>query len=576
MLAGGRLQQEIDARHALAVDGLVAFDRQAPHLGRLLRREVGRQHGLRPVEQVLVFVIVELARGQDLAGHRGNRRFVAEHRALELAAGDAALDDDLAVVAGGAARAAASSSARSCAFEMPTDEPRFAGFTNNGNGKPERRPSRSRRRRRVNDAILDHRQPAFPAQALHDFLVHRQRRRPARPRPRRADRPVPAVPAPCRLRRRCRAAPERRRRCRDCAPGSGRMGRGLHLPVLGDEVMRRPRIAAGSIAVDDRFGGAQRDFVLAAAPAVNHRNAQFHRIRLSQRRHHQFDGQHRRCGSPRRSPDSLPPLPSSACGRESQTSLHGQVRLAVGDAAAHRRADAGRLARIDGVHVEREVKAGGARADAIRIASSITARRPRSSMSRMVKARTPDFRTCGVPARPRRGCRPARHCAGPPSARSRRCGSARPGPVRRSRPAACRARCRWGWSRGVFMSAWASIQMQARSSLPFLRKCCATPGHRADGDRVIAAQHQRELALRRRRPPPSPPDARRCRRSAADSARADGPVGTGSRADRRACCPGLPPRSRARRGARSGWPRARRTRPCPRRGGRRRGRAALR
>ena len=32
--------------------------------------------------------------------------------------------------------------------------------------------------------------------------------------------------------------------------------------------------------------------------------------------------------------------------------LHGQMRLAVGDAAAHRRADAGRLARIDSVHIE--------------------------------------------------------------------------------------------------------------------------------------------------------------------------------------------------------------------------------
>ena len=46
----------------------------------------------------------------------------------------------------------------------------------------------------------------------------------------------------------------------------------------------------------------------------------------------------------------------------SPISLHGQMRLAIRDAAAHRRADAGRLARIDRVHIEREMETGGARA----------------------------------------------------------------------------------------------------------------------------------------------------------------------------------------------------------------------
>ena len=40
--------------------------------------------------------------------------------------------------------------------------------------------------------------------------------------------------------------------------------------------------------------------------------------------------------------------------------LHGQVRFAIGGAAAHRRADAGSIFGVDPVHVERDVVAGGA------------------------------------------------------------------------------------------------------------------------------------------------------------------------------------------------------------------------
>src|SRR5438876_9524424 len=42
--------------------------------------------------------------------------------------------------------------------------------------------------------------------------------------------------------------------------------------------------------------------------------------------------------------------------------LHGQVGFAVGGAAAHRRAHAGSVFRVDPIHVERDVIAGGAAA----------------------------------------------------------------------------------------------------------------------------------------------------------------------------------------------------------------------
>ena len=126
---------------------------------------------------------------------------------------------------------AASSSRALCAFEIPTEEPRLAGLTNIGNGRRgagRHRPARRRGQRHV----VYHRQHPFLADTFHHLLVHGDGRRPARPRRRRAGRPVPAGPAPCRPRRTCRAAPERPRRYPGCAPGSGRIGLGLHLPSL--------------------------------------------------------------------------------------------------------------------------------------------------------------------------------------------------------------------------------------------------------------------------------------------------------------------------------------------------------
>ena len=75
--------------------------------------------------------------------------------------------------------------------------------------------------------------------------------------------------------------------------------------------------------------------------------------------------------------------------------FHCQMRFAVGDAAAHRRADA----RARPGDRRNPCRARGetrrCRSEARRMASSMTERRPRSSMSRMVKARTPESRTCG-------------------------------------------------------------------------------------------------------------------------------------------------------------------------------------
>ena len=68
------------------------------------------------VEQILVFVIVELARRQDLAGQGGAGAIAAQNGAFEFAARDTALDDDLAVVAARRFRERARSSSRFCAF----------------------------------------------------------------------------------------------------------------------------------------------------------------------------------------------------------------------------------------------------------------------------------------------------------------------------------------------------------------------------------------------------------------------------------------------------------------------------
>jgi hypothetical protein len=76
---------------------LIAGDSQALDFAGLLRRQVRRQHGLRRAEQVLVFVIVELARRKNFARNGRHRVVVTEHGTFELAPRDAALDQNFAI-----------------------------------------------------------------------------------------------------------------------------------------------------------------------------------------------------------------------------------------------------------------------------------------------------------------------------------------------------------------------------------------------------------------------------------------------------------------------------------------------
>src|SRR5436190_2155222 len=69
-LPGGALQQKIDARHSLALDGTVTVDGETPQFRRLILRQIRRQLEFCLIEKVLIFVVVELARGKNLAGQR--------------------------------------------------------------------------------------------------------------------------------------------------------------------------------------------------------------------------------------------------------------------------------------------------------------------------------------------------------------------------------------------------------------------------------------------------------------------------------------------------------------------------
>ena len=72
------------------------------HLVGDLLRQVRGDDRLRSFVEVLRLVVVELARRDDLAGHRRLGLVVAEHRALDLArVGHRGLDDDLAIEAAG-------------------------------------------------------------------------------------------------------------------------------------------------------------------------------------------------------------------------------------------------------------------------------------------------------------------------------------------------------------------------------------------------------------------------------------------------------------------------------------------
>ena len=144
--------------------------------------QIGGNHRLRSLVQILRFVVVELARRDDLAGHRGLRIVVAEHRAFDLARVRAPrLRPRPCDRTASAISIAGTSSAGVFTFEMPTLDPRLAGFTNTG------RPSvLDRRQHRVAIAIplgadeavpVADRQAARGEQHLHHRLVHARRRR---------------------------------------------------------------------------------------------------------------------------------------------------------------------------------------------------------------------------------------------------------------------------------------------------------------------------------------------------------------------------------------------------------------
>ncbi len=229
------------------------------------------------------------------------------------------------------------------------------------------------------------------------------------------------------------------------APGSGRIGAGTPAAVFPDQITDH-FVPLGIHRGDHRFSRHQRDFMLAAAAAVNHRHPRLHVHRI-------FFPIADRISS---TASSAVRFTSSITGFTSTTSIetilpgvadhfHREMRLAIRRAAAHRRAHAGRVLRIDEIHIERKMKPRRAVAWRCAIASPITARMPRSSISRIVNARTPVFRTVLRFQRdPHRECPPAPHSPDPPSARSRTSAPVHRGPRPRSRPAASHARCRSG------------------------------------------------------------------------------------------------------------------------------------
>ena len=176
-------QQEVDPSHAGAVDRLERRDRQPLDLRGGRSRQIRRDEDLRPVVDVLGLVVVELARRDDFAGHRGRRLVVAEHGALDFARlGHRRLDDDLAVEARRRDPSPPRATRGSLAFEMPTLDPRLAGFTNIG--KPSARSSSAGTLVAIarpvvpeHDPIRADRQAARREHELHQRLVHADCRR---------------------------------------------------------------------------------------------------------------------------------------------------------------------------------------------------------------------------------------------------------------------------------------------------------------------------------------------------------------------------------------------------------------
>ena len=170
--------------------------------------------------------------------------------------------------------------------------------------------------------------------------------------------------------------------------------------------------------------------------------------------------------------------------------LHRQVRLAVGEAAAHRRADAGRHVGVDDVHVERDVDERRRRA---------TRSRPRGRPPRCRAGRSRSSCRRRRRARGRARARPSSSERTPIErrrARDRAPGSGQASLAKRvpARPSAAASGMPWtlplGVVSGVFRSPCASNQSTPPG--PWTR---GQPAERAERDRVVAAEHERRPAL---------------------------------------------------------------------------------
>ena len=169
-----------------------------------LLRQVRGDDRLRSFVEVLRLVVVELARRDDLAGHRRLGRVVAEDRALDLArVGHRGLDDDLPVEAAGERHRRRAARRRPSPSRCRRSIPGWPASRTSGTSAPSRGPA----------AILS--------------AIARPSRGAARPgtgtRAARARRRAPSSPpCPCRP-----PTPARRRRRRGCwraraVPGSCR------------------------------------------------------------------------------------------------------------------------------------------------------------------------------------------------------------------------------------------------------------------------------------------------------------------------------------------------------------------
>ena len=208
---------------------------------------------------------------------------------------------------------------------------------------------------------------------------------------------------------------------------------------------------------------------------------------LAERRADQLDGQlagHVLAVEDRVHLDDLERADRAGLGEQ----LHREVRLAVGDAAAHRRADAGRPERVHHVHVERDVDVrraahvleraahDGLHAEPVDLGDRVDAARATGAAARARPGRASGRRSAPCAPRP------------PTATASGRPRSARlPSRARRSVP--CRARCPTGVVSGVLQSAWASNQIVADRAV-HARKAA----EHAERERVVAAEHERQLA----------------------------------------------------------------------------------